>query len=136
MTTIIASIKPHHLFDIRKGIKIWEVHKNIPKCELPFKVLCCDSGTNGEIKAEFICFRYIAFVGNISGLNSKFLDECCLSPKEFNEFKNNNVLYLWRIDEMIDYEANNDKKRNIRDYGLDLAPITWCYVKDEYIDNE
>ena len=39
MTTIVATVKPQHLANIRSGIKLEEVRKSIPRKSLPIRVL-------------------------------------------------------------------------------------------------
>ena len=53
MLTIIATIKPVHLGNIRSGVKTQEMRKTSPK-GVPFRVLCCQSGSGGKILAEFV----------------------------------------------------------------------------------
>ena len=60
MQTIIMTIKPYHLRNIRMGIKKGELRKSFPKIELPFRVLLCESGSGGQIKAEFTCRDILA----------------------------------------------------------------------------
>ena len=58
MTTIVLTVKPVHLNNIRMGCKLEEVRKTVPKGKLPVRVLCCESGSGGQIKCEFILDKY------------------------------------------------------------------------------
>ena len=57
METIIATIQPVHLGNIRSGKKLFEIRKTLPSpltIGHPVLCLCCESGSGGQIKAEFI----------------------------------------------------------------------------------
>lgn len=128
MTTIIATIKPWHLRNIRLGKKTYEIRKTCPK-EAPFKVLCCESGSGGQIKAEFICtvsrMNYIP--------NDAMLEAACISRSELEEYENGKRgLQWWDISNMIDYCSTKGYHiRNISEFGLKRAPQSWQYVKEE-----
>ena len=59
MRTILASIKPQPLSKICNFEKLWEVRKHSPTAGPPFRVLCCESGSHGMIKASFVCDKVI-----------------------------------------------------------------------------
>lgn len=131
MKTIIATIKPIHLGNIRRGVKTIEARKNFPNYPTPFKVLCCESGSGGRIKAEFTCDNVITLWRNEETLN-----KLCITGKEFDDYKADKInIYGWCISNMIDYcSTKGYRVRNISEFGLKRAPQSWCYVKEEYLD--
>ena len=48
METIVLTVKPVHLHNIRTGCKLEEVRKSVPNKILPVRVLCCESGERGS----------------------------------------------------------------------------------------
>lgn len=127
MITIIATIKPVHLGNIRRGAKKWEIRKTLPHRGMPFKVLCCESGYNGRINSEFVVdmFYYI----DADDIPDEILKECCVRREEVLNYANGKPLYLWHITDMVDYCSTKGKSlMNVRDFGLSRAPQSWCYV--------
>ena len=144
MITIIATIKPHHLHNIRIGLKLWEVRKTAPNIPTPFRVLCCESGSAGQIKAEFICdyrrtYANYAHVNSIRihgcGISLPVLpSECCLTEKEIREYAGNaDYLHFLHISNMIDYcSTKGYYVRNISEFGLKHAPQSWQYLREVF----
>lgn len=125
MVTIIATIKPMHLGNIRGGEKLCEIRKTCPK-KIPFKVLCCESGSGGKIKAEFI-------VNSVKyGTPFAYIDEierACVPMSDVIDYANDNEIYFWNITSMVDYcSAKGYKVRNISEFGLKRAPQSWQYL--------
>lgn len=77
----------------------------------------------------------MAFIGNIGRFSEKTLSECCLSFEEIEEYSSGKSLYLWRIDELKDYSETKCSIMNIRDFGIDRVPQSWCYVECESLYN-
>lgn len=125
MKTIIATIKPIHLGNIRRGVKTVEVRRNRPNCEHPFKVLCCESGSNGQIKAEFVCKDIITLTRHFVGIAESH--GLCLREDEFLDYMGDKpFLYGWCISGMIDYCSTKGYcVRNISEFGLKRAPQSW-----------
>lgn len=136
MRTIIATIKTAHLGNIRRGEKCFEVRKNAPSLEPPFRVLLCESGTSGMIKAEFVC-DYVRCVhtdeyGTPIMVNPVSPEACCLSMGQLVDYANNKPLYCWHISQMVDYcNTKGRRVRHISEYGLKRPPRSWQYVKEE-----
>lgn len=155
MKTIIMTIKPCYLNAIRTGKKTVEVRKTAPKP--PFRVLCCESGSGGKIKAEFICYETFRFAKHC-----EYHDELPGSPCEYwidwEEASNwigeaecdlfcatqlniaeldryigaKNVAYGWGISSVIDYcSTKGHRVRNISEYGLKRPPQSWQYLITE-----
>ena len=128
MITIIASIQRAHLDNIRRGIKSYELRKTVPKRGMPFRVLCCESGSGGQIKCEFVCES----VHRGKGWRNVTRKGVCLSEDQIRGYVGENPFYEWKISNLIDYSsADGFYVRNISDYGIMRAPQSWCYVKQE-----
>lgn len=127
METIIATIKPVHLGNIRRGVKLYEIRKTCPK-EIPFRVLCCESGSGGKIKAEFVV-DYAEQQHTIDV--PQMVEESCVSHAEAFEYSRDQRVYFWHITDMVDYcNTKGRKVRNISEFGLKRPPQSWQYVKD------
>ena len=144
MKTIIATIKPQHLCNIRSGKKKWEIRKTLPVClkaKEPVRCLCCESASGGKITAEFIidhvtieCLESILRIndGNIEPW--EYIGKTCVQWKQLCEYVNNRPLqpiYFWHISNMIDYcTSKGYRVRNISEFGLKRPPQSWCYVEE------
>lgn len=127
MDTIIMTIKPYHLRNIRKGLKRGELRKTFPRfCTFPFRVLLCESGSGGQIKAEFTCKSAIPLEAS-----SKYYEELlCLSENEILEYLDGKTGFVFFIKDVIDYCNTKGKRiRNISEFGLKRAPQSWQYVR-------
>lgn len=133
MITIIATIKPEHLGNIRRGVKLFEMRKTCPK-EVPFRVLCCESGSGGQINAEFIC-RNI-YTDEKVRQAARLVKDSCVTMEEAEEYAKGKPVHFWHISEMIDYcSAKGQRVRNVSEFGLKRAPQSWCYVKEHEYAN-
>lgn len=139
MRTIIATIKPEHLRNIMHGFKSYEIRKTAPKLKPPFRVLCCESGSGGQIKAEFRCTDikkfYVNADGLIDGYGDLFFERACVSRKKMAEYIGfAKVGFAWQISFMVNYcNAKGQRVRNVSEYGLTRAPQSWQYVKNEKV---
>lgn len=125
MKTIIATIKPNYLHDIRTGKKIYEIRKTCPK-ELPFKVLCCESGSHGQIKAEFEVHNPIK---SAPCERTDLIQMSCVRMEEANDYSNGKELYFWDINNLVDYcSTKGYRVKNINEFGLKRAPQSWQYI--------
>lgn len=127
MRTIIVTVKPVHLNDIRYGKKKFEIRKSCPK-ELPFLALCCESGSGGKILAEFVVesplFKAPPFWPEL-------LDASCVSMELAEEYAGGKGVWFWDVNDMIDYcSTKGYRVRHISEFGLTQAPQSWCYVKE------
>lgn len=127
MRTIIATIKPVHLGNIRRGAKKWEIRKTCPK-ELPFKVLCCESGSGGQIKAEFVCnYAEMQHTADVPYM----VEEACVSQMEALEYSKDCRVWFWHITDMVDYcNTKGRRVQNISEFGLKRPPQNWQYVSE------
>ena len=134
MKTIIATIKAHYLSDIRTGKKTLEIRKTAP--EPPFRVLCCESKSGGQIKAEFICDTVLPIVvfqnGSIQHWEYYHLDRARLGYEDMAEYIGYGKSgHAWHISEMIDYCSTKYQcVRNINEFGLKRPPLSWQYLKE------
>ena len=144
MKTIIATIKSEHLRNIRTGKKKFEIRKTVPsplKISEPVKCLCCESGSGGVIKAEFIIDA--VNIETIDGLIRKnngnidtwaYIYGTCVQWKFLCDYMNNRQLqpiYFWHISNMIDYcSTKGYRMRNISEFGLKRPPQSWQFVKE------
>ena len=128
MKTIIATIKPEHLSNIRSGRKLHEMRKTCPG-EVPFRVLCCQSGSGGKILAEFIVDRPMQ-VSLYDGW-PELIYSACISVKAAEEYAAGKPVWFWDVNNMIDYcSTKGYRVRNISEFGLKQAPQSWCYVRE------
>lgn len=125
METIIATIKPIHLGNIRRGVKLYEIRKTCPQTA-PFRVLCCESGSEGLIKAEFEVRHpklYYPPFGDV-------LNDACISEATAVEYSGGKPLWFWDINNMIDYCSTKGYKiRHISEFGIKRVPQSWIYLK-------
>lgn len=125
MKTIIATIKPNYLHDIRIGKKIYEIRKTCPK-ELPFRVLCCESGSHGQIKAEFEVHNPTKAVPYE---RPDLIQKSYVRMDEAIDYSKGKKLYFWDINNLIDYCSNKGNRvKNISEFGLKRAPQSWQYI--------
>lgn len=128
MVTIVATIKPVHLNNIRSGIKEYELRKTVPKCGAPFRVLCCESGSGGQIKAEFT----VDIVINGTGARNVRCKGTCLDWGQIIDYIGEDPFSEWHISNMIDYcSAEGYRVRNISEFGMKRTPQSWCYVNGD-----
>ena len=126
MKTIIVTIKPVHLGDIRSRKKKYEIRKTCP-AELPFRALCCQSGSGGKILAEFVVdAAYQEYPGDCPAL----VNAACVSMKMAEEYAAGKEVWFWCVTDMIDYcSTKGYRVRHVSEFGLKRAPQSWCYVK-------
>ena len=127
MLTIVATIKPVHLGNIRSGKKQQEMRKTCPKV-VPFRVLCCQSGSGGKILAEFEVYSPV----KVRPLSlPAIVGEACVTMQEAEEYAGGKEVWFWDVKNMIDYcSTKGYRVRNISEFGLKRAPQSWCYVED------
>lgn len=128
MKTIIVTVKPVHLGDIRSGRKKYEMRKSCP-AELPFLALCCQSGSGGKILAEFIVDSTLQeYPGECPGL----VADTCVTMEMAETYAAGKKVWFWGVNNMIDYCSTKGRRvRHISEFGLTRAPQSWCYVKED-----
>lgn len=135
MKTIIATIKPCFLNDIRRGKKTIEIRKTA--INTPFRVLCCESGSGGQIKAEFVCDYVLPVIvfenGTIQHWNYHNLERAQITYEEMARYIGHGKIgYAWQITNVIDYcSTKGHRVRNISEFGLKRPPQSWKYLREE-----
>ena len=133
MRTIIATIKPIHLGNIRSGEKGFEIRKTCP-AELPFRVLCCQSGSGGKIIAEFVVD---AALQERPGKCPCVVSASCVSMEMAERYAAGKEVWFWHISQMIDYcSTKGYRVRHISEFGLKRAPQSWCYAREGESKND
>lgn len=133
MQTIIMTIKPVHLGNIRRGRKKGELRKTFPKCGIPFRVLLCESGSGGQIKAEFTCRDARA----IDAPSQLFSDILFLKEQEIADYLCGKTGYVWGVSDVVDYCSTKGYRiKNISEFGLSRPPQSWQYARKETSKNE
>lgn len=129
MLTIIATVKEEHLGNIRSGRKLFEMRKTCPK-EVPFRVLCCQSKSGGEILAEFIVRSPICVKPPVP-FTQKLIEKTCITAEAAEQYAAGGSVWFWDVHDMIDYcSTKGYRVRNVSEFGLTRAPQSWCYVED------
>ena len=125
MQTIIMTIIPDHLRNIRLGIKKGELRKRFGKMELPFRVLLCKSGSGGRIEAEFTCRDILA----IDTPSTYFSSVLCLREQEIVDYLGGKTGYVWGVSDVVDYCCTKGYRiRNISEFGIPRSPRAWQYA--------
>ena len=137
MITIIATIRPEHLKNIRAGLKSIEIRKTVPK-EIPFRVLCCESGSGGRITCEFTVADVKKDIGsrerrqNAYALAPYMSERACVPWSWICEYAGDKPFYAWFISGVVDYcGTQGNQTHHISEFGLKRPPQSWCYVKEE-----
>lgn len=127
MKTIIVTIQPEHLGNIRSGRKLREMRKTCP-AEIPFRALCCQSGSGGKILAEFIVDSPMQVIPREW---PELVADACVSLKAAEEYADQKPVWFWDVTNMIDYCSEKGYRvRNVTEFGLKRAPQSWCYVEE------
>ena len=123
MKTILASIKPEPLSRICNGEKLWEMRKHSPKPAPPFRVLCCESGSHGMIRASFICDAVVKYFPHEA---KKELQESCVLYESAVAYANGRKLHFWHISQFEVYD--NHSAYHISVEGVTRPPQSWQYI--------
>lgn len=123
MKTILASIKPGHLSKICNFEKLWEVRKHSPKAGLPFRVLCCESGSRGMIKACFVCDMVVEKLPQDALAELK---EGCVPYESAVAYAGGKMLHFWHISQLKVYDDHSSY--HITAEGVKRPPQSWQYV--------
>ena len=149
MKAILMSIQPKWCELIFSGEKTIEVRKTAPKLETPFKVYVYQTKIkfkvknwqenfqsivftpnggveegNGKVIGSFVCDDVITdFRGEHSDDFAKY---ALLSIDEQKKYGGNKLLYGWHITSPKLF----DKPRELSEFGIARAPMSWCYVEE------
>jgi predicted transcriptional regulator len=118
---IILSLKPKYCRLIFNGEKDIEIRKTIPHKGLPFRVFVYETKEGvGAVTGEFIVNRFWC---NYQNYNDGY---SCLTDKELFNYGKGKA-YGWHIVDAVKY----DKPIDLKTFGFDRAPQSWCYTKEE-----
>lgn len=141
MKTIVATIKPKHVSNLRKLIKGYEVRKTatVP----PFKVLVCKSGSGGDIVAEFIVNEVIkTSMNDILAHNKLYLlDRSCITWDDLCDYMHDHrgtrPIYFWKVSDFIDYYNTKGRRvLKVTELGLKRPPQSWQYIERGDVDHD
>lgn len=145
MKKVLISIHPRWCAEIFNGQKTIEVRKSFPRqLETPFEVLVyCTKGKenekmcfdryspyigNGKVIGEFVCDRVrLCIPFGLKGhlLSQEVYREMCLTKEQLDKYGGLKTLYGWHITEPKLF----DKPRELGEFGITRAPMSWCYVE-------
>lgn len=127
MKTVMITIKPRHLNNMRKGVKAYELRKSRPAVTPPFRVLCCVSASGGRVDAEFTCTACPQLDSVPDGKTAQMAHITADEVRGYRE--KGGALYGWKVEDFRDIP-----ERHAVDYGLKRPPQSWCYVKEAVHD--
>lgn len=142
MKSVLLSIQPKWCELIFNGQKTIEVRKSFPKqLDTPFEVLVyCTKGKenekmcfdryspyigNGKVIGSFVCDKIDEYEANERGWYIYPQDETCLLCDEIAHYGKGKPLYGWHITAPKLF----DKPRELGEFGITRAPMSWCYVE-------
>nr|DAG38436.1 MAG TPA: helix-turn-helix domain-containing protein [Caudoviricetes sp.] len=157
MKAVLLSVKPKWCEMFASGKKTIEVRKTAPKLETPFKayMYCTKAGYmyrcrfdenhlaipevwNGKVVGEFICERVteheICDSGAVVNYWAEGLQHSCLTVSQIDEYVGKrsssdygkkSKVYGLHISDLKIY----DKPRELGEFGIARAPMSWCYVE-------
>jgi len=153
MKSVILSVQPKWCELIASGEKTIEVRKTAPKLETPFKVYVYQTKIkfkvknwqenfqsivftpnggveegNGKVIGSFVCDRVrLCIPFGLKGhlLSQEVYREMCLTKEQLDKYGGLKTLYGWHITEPTLF----DKPRELGEFGVTRAPMSWCYVE-------
>lgn len=153
MKAIIQCYTPEEIERIARGEQTVKVCKTAPK-DTPFKgymykkpyagrIKILDKVLNdvyggGKVVGEYVCnkkvtkYSYEVIACAKFEVNGAYVEEAkrynagaCLSEEEMYEYSNGKPLYGWHITAPTLF----DKPRELSEFGIARAPMSWCYVE-------
>lgn len=91
-------------------------------------------GMHGKVIGEFVCDKVDKIVltargytiNNDIAYTNKVARESCLYFDDLQKYLGENVGYAWHISDLKIY----DKPRELGEFGIARAPMSWCYVEE------
>ena len=138
MKSIMLSIAGRHVSNIERGLKTYELRKNKPLCELPFKCYMYEtlnSNGRGAVVGEFVCDKIDKLlVGDM--LSSDFrqrlnadslIKGLCINRWNITDYLYGKHGYCWHISQLKIYDSPKELSE-LRNLGtLKRPPQSWCY---------
>ena len=151
MKAVMLSLRPQWCEKIFNGEKTIEVRKSFPRqLETPFEVLVYQTKIrfkvrdwqenfqsiiftpnggaedgNGKVIGSFVCDKIDEYEANERGWYIYPQDETCLLCDEIAHYGKGKPLYGWHITAPKLF----DKPRELSEFGITRAPMSWCYVE-------
>lgn len=153
---ILLPVHPQWCEKIFNGEKTIEVRKTAPKIDTPFEVLVYQTKIrfkvrdwqenfqsiiftpnggaedgNGKVIGSFVCDKVYKIVpdgeyySNGYDIDDDMLSETCLGRGYLTGYGLGYTLYGWHITEPKLF----DKPRELSEFGITRAPMSWCYVE-------
>lgn len=141
MKKVLISISAKWCELIFNGQKTIEVRKSFPKqLETPFEVLVylpkkdcpVNIGCGGKVIGSFVCDKVYKIVpdgeyySNGYDIDDDMLSETCLGRGYLTGYGLGYTLYGWHITSPKLF----DKPRELSEFGIARAPMSWCYVEE------
>lgn len=149
MRKVLISVHPKWCELIFNGQKTIEVRKSFPKhLETPFEVVvyktrhkggrkivndCLDTVYGGgKVIGSFVCDKVYKIVpdgeyySNGYDIDDDMLSETCLGRGYLTGYGLGYTIYGWHITSPKLF----DKPRELSEFGIARAPISWCYVEE------
>ena len=142
MKSVLVSIQPQWCEKIFNGSKTIEVRKSRPSIPTPFKVYVYETKGKtkywsqpmpipytegrGKVIGSFVCDKIDEYEANERGWYIYPQDETCLWCDEIAHYGKGKPLYGWHITEPKLF----DKPRELSEFGIARAPMSWCYVDE------
>lgn len=158
MKVVMLSLRPQWCEKIFNGEKTIEVRKTRPLIDMPFKVYVYQTKIkfkvknwqenfqsivftpnggveegNGKVIGSFVCDKIekIYFQAQCSSTLSerwtfnRIAKQACLTAVDMSAYLNGDNGYGWHITEPKLF----DKPRELGEFGIARAPMSWCYVE-------
>lgn len=153
---ILLPVHPQWCEKIFNGEKTIEVRKTAPKIDTPFEVLVYQTKIrfkvrdwqenfqsiiftpnggaedgNGKVIGSFVCDKVYKIVpdgeyySNGYDIDDDMLSETCLGRGYLTGYGLGYTLYGWHITAPTLF----DKPRELSEFGITRAPMSWCYVE-------
>lgn len=124
MDEVLLSLQPHWVKLILDGTKQIEIRKNLPQCDLPFRILIYETKAGrGTVVGECICWQAYQ-IGTAENMAAIQL-QSCLSVAEIKAYAGKRKPWAWYLSHVVEYS----QPRPLSDFGIQRAPQSWCYIK-------
>lgn len=124
---ILLSIQRIHCRRILSGDKVIEIRKTCPNGDIPFRIFIYETKSDhgaGAVVGECTCYYITApqFMPS-----SPIIVGSCLLYEQILNYAKGKPFYGWYVADVIKYDA----PRPLSSFGIERAPQSWCYLKQE-----